>query len=305
MSALATKIAAASKDVGGKLSPDKRNKDQSYDYISADKLIAVCGQALAEQGIALYPHIGAHDLAVLDRGNGKARYDATVQLCITIADGETEFKADWLGIGSDYLTPDKALYKAITSGHKYFLMKLLNVGAGNEDGEHETEPASAPVQTVRAAPPAKTNGTNGHSAPPPTDEPPPFDAEFEALPSVPQERAAAQAQADSFIPTCPVCNSEMWDNREGKQNPKAPDFKCKDKQCPGDGDRNKPFAIWLPESHAKGTAAMWANVQTVYGDNADQFKTWVKERYHVTSSKDLTLTQLADIIARLRQQQPA
>ena len=25
----------------------------------------------------------------------------------------------------------------------------------------------------------------------------------------------------------------MWDNREGKRNPKAPDFKCKDRECGG------------------------------------------------------------------------
>lgn len=37
---------------------------------------------------------------------------------------------------------------------------------------------------------------------------------------------------------CPVCGNEMWDNREGKRNPKAPDFKCKDKDCEG--------VIWPP-----------------------------------------------------------
>jgi hypothetical protein len=25
----------------------------------------------------------------------------------------------------------------------------------------------------------------------------------------------------------------MWDNRENKRNPKAPDFKCKDRSCDG------------------------------------------------------------------------
>ena len=30
----------------------------------------------------------------------------------------------------------------------------------------------------------------------------------------------------------------MWDNREGKRNPKAPDFKCRDKSCDG--------VIWPP-----------------------------------------------------------
>lgn len=34
---------------------------------------------------------------------------------------------------------------------------------------------------------------------------------------------------------CPNCSSEMWDNRQakinGEANPKAPDFKCKSKEC--------------------------------------------------------------------------
>ena len=34
----------------------------------------------------------------------------------------------------------------------------------------------------------------------------------------------------------------MWDNREGKRNPKAPDFKCKDRGCDG--------VIWPPRGAA-------------------------------------------------------
>jgi len=34
----------------------------------------------------------------------------------------------------------------------------------------------------------------------------------------------------------------MWDNREGKRNPKAPDFKCKDRSCDG--------VIWPPRAGA-------------------------------------------------------
>lgn len=38
----------------------------------------------------------------------------------------------------------------------------------------------------------------------------------------------------------------MWDNRAGKRNPKAPDFKCKDQECDG--------VIWPPRG-AKPAAA--------------------------------------------------
>lgn len=43
--------------------------------------------------------------------------------------------------------------------------------------------------------------------------------------------------------TCPKCGNGVWDNREGKRNPKSPDFKCKDKGCDG--------CIWPPKT-AKG-----------------------------------------------------
>ena len=30
---------------------------------------------------------------------------------------------------------------------------------------------------------------------------------------------------------CGECGGKIWDNREGKKNPKAPDFKCRDRSC--------------------------------------------------------------------------
>ena len=39
----------------------------------------------------------------------------------------------------------------------------------------------------------------------------------------------------------------MWDNREGKRNPKAPDYKCKDRECDG--------VIWPPRATTAGAPA--------------------------------------------------
>ncbi|MEO6526689.1 MAG: hypothetical protein ABIP93_08715 [Gemmatimonadaceae bacterium] len=39
----------------------------------------------------------------------------------------------------------------------------------------------------------------------------------------------------------------MWDNREGKRNPKAPDFKCKDRECDG--------VVWPPRGAVAVAAA--------------------------------------------------
>jgi hypothetical protein len=35
------------------------------------------------------------------------------------------------------------------------------------------------------------------------------------------------------IPACPKCSGKMWDNRLSKRNPKAPDYKCRDRTCDG------------------------------------------------------------------------
>jgi len=48
-------------------------------------------------------------------------------------------------------------------------------------------------------------------------------------------------------PPCPKCGGAMWDNRESKRNPRAPDFKCRDKACDG--------VIWPPREAGAAPAA--------------------------------------------------
>ena len=52
-------------------------------------------------------------------------------------------------------------------------------------------------------------------------------------------------------PSCPKCGGRMWDNRLSKRNPKAPDFKCRNRSCDG--------VIWPPKPVA-ATAAEAAPV---------------------------------------------
>lgn len=41
--------------------------------------------------------------------------------------------------------------------------------------------------------------------------------------------APAQPAGTPDDPPCPVCGGKMWDDRVSKRNPKAPDFKCRNK----------------------------------------------------------------------------
>lgn len=53
----------------------------------------------------------------------------------------------------------------------------------------------------------------------------------------PAKKAARKESGD--VPPCPKCGGKMWDNRIGKRNPKAPDFKCRDRDCDG--------VVWPPK----------------------------------------------------------
>ena len=46
-------------------------------------------------------------------------------------------------------------------------------------------------------------------------------------------------------PSCPKCGGRMWDNRLSKRNPKAPDYKCRNRSCDG--------VIWPPKSGARAS----------------------------------------------------
>lgn len=166
MTTLSSKIAQASRVVGA-LKPDKRNQSQNYDYISADKILERVGDALTEVGVVVFPAITSENTAQVDYtdsyGKNKSRFDAVVFFRMVVADDESERELPWCGRGTDFASPDKALYKAITSGHKYFLMKLLNVGVGNEDGEHEVvEDTPKPTQTPQKAQDAKKATMQGN-----------------------------------------------------------------------------------------------------------------------------------------------
>ena len=58
---------------------------------------------------------------------------------------------------------------------------------------------------------------------------------FSAEPAV----TPATGPLASDEPSCPKCGGRMWDNRLTKRNPKAPDYKCRDRSCDG--------VIWPPK----------------------------------------------------------
>ena len=105
-----------------------------------------------------------------------------------------------------------AVGSVVTYLRRYALAAAVGVAPEDDDGQaaHHTAPqappqrAPAPAQRVAEA----------------------FGGRVESV-----ERIAPTPSG--IDPSCPTCSGSMWDNREKKTNPKAPDFKCKDKNCQG------------------------------------------------------------------------
>lgn len=54
-----------------------------------------------------------------------------------------------------------------------------------------------------------------------------------AEPETERDEARESARPAADMPSCPKCGGRMWDNRLTKRNPRAPDFKCRDRACDG------------------------------------------------------------------------
>jgi len=68
---------------------------------------------------------------------------------------------------------------------------------------------------------------------------PPVERETEVSVSEEPTVAPASGPLASDEQSCPKCGGRMWDNRLTKRNPKAPDYKCRDRSCDG--------VIWPPK----------------------------------------------------------
>ena len=66
--------------------------------------------------------------------------------------------------------------------------------------------------------------------------------------------AASVPKGTPDDPACPVCGGKMWDDRATKRNPRAPDFKCRNKPK-YQGGPGCPGVIWPPRDGERRPAA--------------------------------------------------
>ena len=69
--------------------------------------------------------------------------------------------------------------------------------------------------------------------------------------------------------TCPKCGGRMWDNRSTKRNPRAPDYKCRDRASDGviwppkPGEEKVPVIMRQDSKPPKDQRGSWAPLDTL------------------------------------------
>ena len=127
-------LQAVRKDLGG-IEKDGTAPEMlgSFKFVSWDALAPKVGDAMAKHDVFILPEV--LDAVTVEAGQtarGKTNYRTTVRLRFEVIGGGHSKQILWFGQGDD--TGDKSLQKAVTSGYKYFLLKLF-LASGAEDSQ--------------------------------------------------------------------------------------------------------------------------------------------------------------------------
>lgn len=125
---------------------------------------------------------------------------------------------------------------ALTYLRRYALSAIVGLSTEDDDGAHAMVATQAQAPRPQAAPALELRQAA---------------AKVEAAVPGAQTTYVATTQPDGK-PSCPQCGGGMWDNtreRDGgpKKNPRAPDYKCRDKECGG--------VIWPPKGQKRAEAS--------------------------------------------------
>lgn len=197
---LAKALAAAQGEMSA-AAKDATNPHFKTRYADLASIMDACRGPLTKHGLSVVQLPGRGD-------------DGTVTLTTMLMHASGQHIGSTVGARPAQENP-QVVGSILTYLRRYALASVVGVVSDDDDGEAASQPArnppARPVETHRQAHPAAT-------------------------PSAPQNAPQRPAQRDNgptMSTDCPECGGAMWDNREKKTNPKAPDFKCKDKSCTG------------------------------------------------------------------------
>lgn len=151
---LTTKLAEVMAAVG-RIAKRGRNEFHGYDYATEADIVEAVRAELAKRHILIYPEVVDYEVRELSAAHDKkaARLLTILRLRFLIEDGSSgeRIERQWLGAGED--SGDKGVYKAMTGGDKYFLLKLFLIPTG-DDPERDTR--KAPTAAGAKRPPVNT-----------------------------------------------------------------------------------------------------------------------------------------------------
>lgn len=119
------------------------NAFHKYDYATESDIVATVRQELAARHVMLFPAVTAERREpVGDKGSVLT----TLTMVFRFVDGETgeSLEFPWLGSGTD--KEDKGVYKAMTGGEKYFLLKTFLMPTGDDPEQDDDKPQPARAQ---------------------------------------------------------------------------------------------------------------------------------------------------------------
>lgn len=194
--------------------------------------------------LALLPTLAATD----ENSEPQCSFKARLQILGVIRED--------VGSGRDYKTAASDAFKraAVRFGVAHELYSYEHNWVQVDGDSKYAKPVENPADAYERKLARKTNGVpqqqssaNGAATTPAAASPrQPAPAQAAApvsapAPVVPTPAAPEPATGPlaSDEPSCPKCGGRVWDNRLSKRNPKAPDFKCRNRSCDG--------VIWPPK----------------------------------------------------------
>jgi hypothetical protein len=212
---LAKALAAAQGEMNA-ASKDATNPHFKTRYADLASIMDACRGPLAKHGLSVTQLPGRDEAG-------------QVTLTTTLMHASGQYIGSTIGVRPAQENP-QVVGSILTYLRRYTLASVVGVVSDDDDGEA----ASQPVRTASIATRPQTARAE-YTREEPVMPPPDVKARLDATAKRVADRLAPGATVESYHRStdCPECGGAMWDNRERKTNPKAPDFKCKDKNCSG------------------------------------------------------------------------
>lgn len=224
------------------VSKDRQNPHFKNHYATLDNIID-----------EVRPVLARHGLAVVSGAGRPYTSEAGTLLGFEVTTTLVHTSGEW--IQSAAIMPlakndAQSSGSCMTYGRRYSLSALLSLATEDDlDGEDAVAPRqAAPARAAAPAPrPAPAASPAAHAPGPQR---------------IGETMQAAVAALDlEQESSCPKCSGPMWDNRVNKKNPKAPDWRCKDKGCDG--------VVWPPKAGSAAPAPRRAAPRAP--DNFEEF----------------------------------